>query len=105
MDKPTRDTLDILRSISEHLSSRSYCKNLEYEVSMRNTDTGPEIIMHPYIGVYPDIHRRKVADEESVAVHVKRRHFNDVTEIIPGTYLFKLSVNGKRRKWSRSESL
>lgn len=105
MDKPTHDTLKILKSISDHLSSRECCKNLEYEVIMENTGNGPDIIIHPYIGVYPDIHRRKKSDEESVATHVRRRHFNDVREIIPGRYQFKLSVNGKRRKWTRIESL
>ena len=115
-----RNTLMLLRSISDHLSSRKDCRGVEYEVdvSVNKDDQGVDFIefsMNPITYVYPDPKRRKSEDKVSVLYHVLTQHFQILLQeidldgnikvqpsrIIPGKYIYRLSVNGKQRRWCK----
>lgn len=71
------------------------------------------IHMEPHCTVFPDRYRRKPEDRENVIRHVLVNHFPelwkgvdeygtiqlDVTQLTPGTYIYKRSFRGKRRSW------
>lgn len=109
-------TLDFLRTISNHLSARKDCKQCSYEVVIGNT----YVMFVPYKTVFPSIHKRKVTDKQSIINHVIMNHYKDslsvednmydentpegFTRIKPnilakGRYTYRLSIDGKRRKW------
>lgn len=107
-------TSSILKCISYHLSSRQDCKGIEYVVIIRADEINnqDEIIISPYITVFPGIHDRKDCDRRSVAYHVILYHFPELFEdanqvsvhikknsLIYGTYIFKQYESTNRRKW------
>lgn len=109
-------TKNVLKCISTHLSSREDCKNIEYTIIIRHDikSNYDEIIVSPYITVFPSIHDRKESDRRSVAYHVIYYHFSELFEnaeqstvhickdsLIHGEYKYKKYVLTNRRRWVR----
>lgn len=108
-------TVKLLRCIAEHLSGRDDCKGLEYRVAI----TDNMLLIDPQREVFPNTHWRKPTDKISVVGHVMKYHFTEfynftdqMHEIhiksgvfVPGRYVYKLSSDGKKRRWERDESL
>lgn len=119
-----KNTIMLLRSISDHLSSRRDCKGVEYEVdvSINKDEHGIAFIefsMSPVTYVYPNPKRRKPEDRVNVLYHVLTQHFQILLQeidlagtvkvqpgrIIPGKYIYRLSVNGKQRRWCKDNHI
>lgn len=107
-------TLDLLKKLSTRLSGRNDCRFKEYKVTIQKERELSRISLNPIVDVFPDSHRRKQSDKISVL----RWIFNDDvisghayeeygTIVIknatysPGLYVYKLSVDNKRRKWMK----
>lgn len=105
-------TLDLLQKLSKRLSGRNDCRFKEYEVTIQKEGELSKVSLNPNVDVFPNSHRRKQSDKTSVL----RWIFNDDvisgyayeeygTIVIknasysPGLYVYKLSVDNKRRKW------
>lgn len=112
----TQLTMSVLLSISQHLSTRTQCKDVNYEVTIRSG----RISFYPDVKVFPNVHRRKQSDKETIIEHVLRYHYDNelvlptgiVTDtggeylintdkLVPGHYVYRSSIDGKRRKWFR----
>ena len=107
-------TLQLLQKVSKRLSGRDDCRFKEYQVTIHKEEELSNISLNPNVDVFPDSHRRKQSDKVSVL----RWAFNDDvlsgnayeeygTIVIknatysPGLYVYKLSVDNKRRKWMK----
>ena len=107
-------TLDLLQKLSKRLSGRNDCRLKEYEVTIQKEGELSKVSLNPNVDVFPNSHRRKQSDKTSVL----RWIFNDDvisghayeeygTIVIknatysPGLYVYKLSVDNKRRKWMK----
>lgn len=103
-------------TISQHLATRSQCRNVNYEVIIRPGS----ISFHPEVKVFPNVHRRKQSDKQTIVEHILRYHYyNDLVmeqgiatdssgeylinmnKLVPGKYVYRSSIDGKRRKWFR----
>lgn len=112
----TQLTMKVLLSISQHLSTRVQCKDVNYEVVIRPGS----ITFYPDVKVFPNVHRRKQVDKETILEHILKYHYNDelimsnglatdatgeylinCDQLIPGRYVYRSSIDGKRRKWFR----
>lgn len=112
----TRLTIDMLLTISQHLATRPECKSINYEITIG----GGKISFYPDVKVFPNVHRRKQSDKETIIEHVLRYHYDNelvlpegvVTDtsgeylintdkLVPGHYVYRSSIDGKRRKWFR----
>lgn len=109
-------TKKVLRCISQHLSGREDCRNLEYTVSIyEDTKTGDDIVeVSPYISVFPNTFHRKETDKRGIAYHVIRIHFSEIyaqsntsvvqikhNSLIHGSYIYRRYKLTRRRKWIR----
>ena len=107
-------TLQLLQKVSKRLSGRDDCRFKEYQVTIHKEEELSKVSLNPNVDVFPDSHRRKQLDKVSVL----RWAFNDDvlsgnayeeygTIVIknatysPGLYVYKLSVDNKRRKWMK----
>ena len=107
-------TLQLLQKVSKRLSGRDDCRFKEYQVTIHKEEELSKVSLNPNVDVFPDSHRRKQSDKVSVL----RWAFNDAvlsgnayeeygTVVIknatysPGLYVYKLSVDNKRRKWMK----
>jgi len=73
------------------------------------------IYFYPPIDVYPSTHNRKKSDLQSILHHAIFKHYADelfdksvdgsiyvkTDKLVPGVYIYQLSMNGKRRRWIR----
>lgn len=127
-------TQQFLQCIAQHLSSRPECKGISYriaigvydsilypqEVSMFEKElSNKRVLFHPNIYVYPDRHHRKDTDKVGVVYHVASSHFEnmiltyqedgctyvDTDKLVCGVYEYQPSVDNKKRRWVRIESL
>lgn len=110
-------TLEMLLTISSHLSSRESCKGVEYTVKVSG-DKLQEVTFDPEIYVFPDRYRRKSLDRESIVSHVLLHHFPELIQrksakgeyylkpmsLVSGTYVYRLSYDRRSRKWDRKYS-
>lgn len=95
-------TLDLLRLVSSHLSSRSEFVRKEYTVYITDGVGSYLITVDPYVEVFPNIHDRKKSDKRSVISHIFRYHMDkDNLNLTCGVYQYQKSVTGKRRRWIR----
>ncbi len=115
----SKTTEMFLRLIAQHLSSRQDCRGIEYTVTIGNEYWDDIVLMDPPKHVYPDKHRRSSADLRPVTEHVLKYHmpelylptedscnlFIDKDKIVPGVYMYQLSVDKKKRRWIKVESL
>ncbi len=97
MRKDTETTKEFLHLISNHLSSRKECKRMTYKVTIFENKNPT---MDPVIEVFPSIHRRKIQDKTAVINHILQDHNIDVSDLVPGVYIYQISVNAKRRRWT-----
>lgn len=113
-------TTQFLRHIAQHLSSRPDCKGVEYVVTIGTDQWKDAVLMSPTKYVFPNRYDRSPSYLESVVLHVLKHHmpelylprtecaynaFVDETKIVPGTYMYQLSVDKKKRRWTKVESL
>lgn len=119
----SENTKKLLNSISKHLSGRKDCKGVEYKVRICIEDPDDpyskyettQIKFTPEIRVLPNARCRADYQKENIVYHVLTRHFNDLFEgirpsgncsiykdaIVPGIYVYRISANGKYRRWER----
>lgn len=110
-------TKQVLKSISQHLSGRVDCKDVEYSVHIyRDDKTGDDVIeVSPFITVFPSTFRRKETDRRGIAYHVIRIHFPEIyaqsstsvvqvkaNSLVQGSYIYKRYKLTRRRKWIRA---
>lgn len=116
---PSERTVQILRCLASHLSSRKSCKQVEYTVCIGCTETGAQlftnsITLNPHRQVFPDTYHRKQSDLIDVAEHVLIAHFPDIAvdsdvlnvqyaegSLVTGVYRYILSFDKSRRQWIR----
>lgn len=114
-------TKQVLKSISDHLSSRVEYKDVEYSVtihSSKDDSAYDEITVYPYITVFPNIHHRKECDRRGVAYHVIYFHFpqlfeNAVQSVVKiqkntlshGTYVYRKYPLTRYRRWVKINDL
>ena len=89
-------TEKLLHLISSHLSSRQDCRRVQYKVTV--VDDAVSIV--PHIQVYKNRYCRRAVDLLDVVDHVINYH-SDSGHLVDGTYIYKLSVDAKQRKWTR----
>lgn len=107
-------TEDLLYGLSRRLSSRKDCKDYEYKVCIETNTAGQVVSLEPSILVYPDRYHRQGHDRLEALEYVMRNYVDDTVGIkhisqnellifgngfVDGIYLYKFSVDKKRRKW------
>lgn len=90
----------LLLSISNKLSSRADCSKVEYRVDITSTN----IVMIPERQCYPNLHKRKSADRLNVVTFCMNKLGFELSELVPGSYIYKLSVSKRRRRWMKEDS-
>lgn len=127
-------TQQFLQCIAQHLSSRSECKGVTYRIAIGEYDTvlAPpcismfedslaknRVLFSPNVAVFPDRYRRKDTDKVSVVYHVASAHFDEMLltyqedgctfiqadNLVRGVYEYQPSIDNKKRRWVRLESL
>ena len=127
-------TQQFLQCIAQHLSSRLECKGISYriaigvydsilypqEVSMFEKElSNKRVLFHPNTYVFPDRYHRKDTDKVGVVYHVAASHFEDIIltyqedgctyvdtdKLVCGVYEYQLSMDKKKRRWVKIESL
>lgn len=107
-------TLEMLLTISSHLSSRESCRFVEYVVTISGNKS-QKVSFDPETYVFPDRYRRKSLDRESIVSHVLLHHFPELIQrksakgeyylkpksLVNGTYVYRLSYDRRSRKWDR----
>ena len=102
----------LLKLISNHLSSRSECRGLEYIVTIGDD----RILFEPFtVFVFPNRYRRCERDKSPVTHHVIFNHMPelnlrktelgdyilDTSKLVKGRYKYQKSFNSNRRRWVR----
>ena len=101
MAKKRTSTEKFLKQISEHLSGRDDCRQVEFEVDIKTYfDCVQVVSIRPEVFVYPDRKHRRIQDKTSVIDHILSSH-NDEYVLENGNYIYRLSVDKKRRKWMK----
>lgn len=109
------NTKELLRHVSQRLSGREDCKQLEYEVEIGQN----QVRFHPDIYTYRDMHHRSDKDRFRVADLILHKYYSqyiimrdiegnlliDTSGFLEGIYRYQLSVKGKRRRWINTKSL
>lgn len=127
-------TQKFLQCIAQHLSGRADCKGTTYRIaigvwdsvllppciSMFEEELGENrVLFSPNVMVFPDRYRRKETDKVSVVYHVAAAHFDrmllsyqedgctfiETSGLVKGVYEYQSSVDKKKRRWVRIESL
>lgn len=108
-------TVEFLRAISNRLSSRQSCRQVEYTVVI-SIEPCNIVVFEPNVEVFPDTHHRQHTDLRSVVSHIMRTQFGSTVydqddeygqpryksgSLTPGTYKYVLSFDRKRRQWTR----
>ena len=109
-------TRDVLKAISDHLSSREDCKGIEYIIRIvLYNDEWDYLEMGPPIRVFPDTHHRKESDKNIISYHVVTNHFCikyankngtllvEKDALVKGTYQYKKYTLTNRRRWELIE--
>ena len=127
-------TQEFLRCIAQHLSSRPECQHSVYRIAIGVTDSiaapahismfekelsNNRVCFLPNILVFPDRYHRKETDRVSVVMHVASQHFDNMLmsyqeegctfvetdNLVRGVYEYQCSIDKKKRRWVRLESL
>lgn len=125
-------TQQFLQCIAQHLSSRPECKGITYRIAIDAYDTklidskpilendlsGSRILFSPNVLVFPDRYQRKEINKVNVVHHVICSHFGelliddeeiglfvDSSKLVKGIYEYQSSMDNKKRRWVRIESL
>lgn len=129
-----KNTEDFLKCISQHLNGRADCRKLTYRIAIGVEDEQlsqhrqqsidcdliqKRICFSPGITVFPDIYHRKQTDKISIVAHVASAHFGavlddyyqegctflDTSKFVRGVYEYQASIDRKKRRWVRVESI
>lgn len=127
-------TQKFLQCIAQHLSSRRECKGVSYRISIGVHDSmlyphevsmfekelsNKRVLFHPNTYVFPNQYHRKDTDKVNVVYHVASSHFGDMIlsyqedgctyvdtdKLVRGVYEYQPSIDNKKRRWVRVESL
>lgn len=127
-------TQQFLQCIAQHLSGRPDCKGVTYRIVIGVYDSvlvppcismfeeelaENRVLFSPNVMVFPDRYRRKETDKVNVVYHVAANHFDkmlltyqedgctfiDTANLVKGVYEYQPSVDNKKRRWVRLESL
>lgn len=116
----SKNTVDFLNEIAKHASNRSEMKDVEYKVLIMPAppeDLFYVSVVNPYVKCFRDQYCRKQTDQDIIDDHVLKyhvRHLIDhiddngnifMKDVVPGMYQYQRSISGKRRRWTRVESL
>lgn len=94
-------TKEFLLGLSKRLSSRKDCRQVEYEVCI-NEDG---VVFKPQVEVFKNRYQRsecdKVPVQDIVLSNLVNNYMSDWIKsyLVPGTYVYKLSFDKKRRQW------
>ena len=107
-------TLQLLQKVSKRLSGRDDCRFKEYQVTIHKEEELSKVSLNPNVDVFPDSHRRKQSDKGSVLRWAFKddvlsgNAYEECGTIViknatysPGLYVYKLSVDNKKRKWMK----
>lgn len=92
-----RNTEILLLSISRRLAAREDCKGVNYEVDISEG----QITMVPEIQIFPNRYSRKESDKVSVLSYVMLLMGSRTDELVHGTYIYKSSIDNRKRQWFR----
>lgn len=103
MTKPNPDavTKEFLLGLSKRLSSRKDCRQVEYEVTIDEHG----VVFKPEVEVFKNRYQRsecdKVPVQDMVLSNLVNNYMTDWIRsyLVPGTYIYKLSFDKKRRQW------
>lgn len=116
----SKNTVEFLNEIAKHASNRSEMKDVEYKVLIMPAppeDLFYVSVVNPYVKCFRDQHSRKQADQDIIDYHVLKYHLPHLIDhiddnrnifmkdVVPGMYQYQRSISGKRRRWTRVESL
>lgn len=111
----TKLTQQLLKKIASRLASRDDCKGMEYVVHVEYDGPTCKIWMDDPVYVYPDRYSRKKENKQHIIEHVFKTYMHpnlykghaDVEGVflaeevfVPGTYVYRKSVDSKRRSWT-----
>lgn len=105
-DKLTRQFLNL---ISSHLSSRSECRNVEYELVISREG---EYTFSISVLICRDMKHRSRSYQDNTIVHIIKYHmpeigkeFNmlDTTKIVPGRYVYMYNMKHNLRNWIKED--
>lgn len=92
-----------LQKISSRLSSRDECRQVEYLVTVSD-DGCVDLQPKDYI-VYPNRYCKQKGAHTGIVSHTinlpDMQSLSCKYHLVPGKYIYKLSINKKRRKWCR----
>ena len=94
-------TKEFLLGLSKRLSSRKDCRQVEYEVCISED----EVVFKPQVEVFKNRYQRsecdKVPVQDIVLSNLVNNYMSDWIKsyLVPGTYIYKLSFDKKRRQW------
>lgn len=94
-------TKEFLLGLSKRLSSRKDCRQVEYEVTIDENG----VVFKPGVEVFKNRYQRsecdKVPVQDMVLSNLVNNYMSDWIKsyLVPGTYVYKLSFDKKRRQW------
>lgn len=95
-----RNTEILLLTISRRLAGREECRGVNYEVTISKG----QITMVPEIEIFPNRYSKKESDKVSVLSYVMMLMGSRTDELVHGTYIYKSSIDRKKRQWFRERS-
>lgn len=105
------NTTSLLLNISRQLSGRSNYRYTQFWLTISDSKDCQTVQLVPNVEVFPDIHRRKNSDRILLTDKAAHEFLIDATPsniyytrcnpntFVPGTYVFKQSINNKKRRW------
>lgn len=100
LNEPTaKQTEFLLKSISDRLSGREDCKRMTYTVHIDHRG----VTMEPLVYVYKNRYSRKETDKMDIVsfVHKYKMSGARLDGFVFGTYEYRLTLDGNRRKWRK----
>lgn len=104
----TQRTERLLHLISYHLSTRKQCRNKEYRVNIHLVTVTNGSLIITVDPALPMLDSRTNRYERSLLAHIFKYHMPELygkdlraNTFVPGTYIYKQSVNHKYRKWTK----
>lgn len=111
MNELSANTTRLLLNISRQLSGRSKYRYTQFWLTISNAEDCQTVQLIPSVEVFPNIHRRKNSDRILLTDKVAQEFLIEETPsnayytrctlntFVTGTYVFKQSINNKKRRW------
>ncbi len=105
------NTTSLLLNVSRQLSGRSKYRYTQFWLTISDAEDCQTVQLVPSVEVFPNIHRRKNSDRILLTDKAAQGFLIDETPsnvyytrcnpntFVPGTYVFKQSINNKKRRW------